>query len=194
MRKYQKGSTPPQISLGFSSNKTGFTLIELLVVIAVLGVLAAGLITIINPAGQLAKARDAGRKFDLKQIANALEAYAAANGSYPSCLPSSCWAEDISVIAPTLISSGDLKKMPQDPNYTNYSPSNYYYRYNFRDGWDDACGMPIQQGKGYIIYAWLENSKDPDIAHYCGAVPYTETDGSGKVRGLYMYYSGKKVP
>ena len=85
MRKYQKDSAP-QISLGFSSSKLGFTLIELLVVIAVLGVLAAGLIVIINPLGQMAKARDAGRKSALKQIANALESYFVFNGKYPPLL------------------------------------------------------------------------------------------------------------
>ena len=88
MRKYQKDSAP-QISLGFSSSKLGFTLIELLVVIAVIGVLAAGLIVIINPAGQLARARDAGRKSDLKQIANALNNSLVFNGSYPDI--GDCW-------------------------------------------------------------------------------------------------------
>jgi len=139
----------------------------------------------------MSQARDAQRKNDIAQIATALETYFTVHGSYPYCSPSNCWAEDINVISSALISSGDLKQMPKDPNYDS---ANYYYRYNFRDAWDSICGMPIQPGQGYIIYAWLENSNDTDIAHYCGAIPYTETDGSGKTRGLYMYYNGKKVP
>lgn len=61
----------------------GFTLIELLIVIGVIGILAASILIIINPFGQFAKARDAGRKQTLKQLANALEGYMIKNGSYP---------------------------------------------------------------------------------------------------------------
>ncbi|MBI4037554.1 type II secretion system protein, partial [Candidatus Curtissbacteria bacterium] len=164
----------------------------LLIVIALLGILAAAVIVAINPLKRMGQARDAQRKNDIGQIATALETYYTVNSFYPQCSPANCWADDINVISSALISSGDLKQMPQDPNY---DPANYYYRYNFRDAMDDSCGLPVQPGQGYIIYAWLENSNDTDVAHYCGAAPgYTETDGSGKVRGLYMYYSGKKVP
>ncbi len=64
--------------------KNGFTLIELLVVIAVLGVLAAGVFTAINPLKRLQQARDAQRKTDIGQMANAIETYAVAHGGkYP---------------------------------------------------------------------------------------------------------------
>jgi prepilin-type N-terminal cleavage/methylation domain-containing protein len=61
----------------------GFTLIELLVVMAVIGVLAAGLVIIVNPGGQIGRARDAERKSDLSQIQKSLEMYYDDYNRYP---------------------------------------------------------------------------------------------------------------
>ena len=57
-----------------------FTLIELLVVVAIVGILASGLMAVINPAARIGQARDAQRKSDLHQIQTALEAYYNDNG------------------------------------------------------------------------------------------------------------------
>lgn len=88
-------------------NRGGFTLIELLVVIAVLAVLAAGVITAINPAKRTKQANDAKIKSDIGQIATGLQAYYTTNiGMYP---------------APPLTAletSGDLKKLPAGPGGT----------------------------------------------------------------------------
>lgn len=62
----------------------GFTLIELLISIAVIGVLASAVLVIVNPLGQIQKARDAQRKSDLAQIQRALEQYYQDNGRYPA--------------------------------------------------------------------------------------------------------------
>lgn len=59
----------------------GFTLVELLVVIAVIGVLATTVI--INLGRARAKARDAKRISDLRQIKTALDLYFEDNGFYP---------------------------------------------------------------------------------------------------------------
>ena len=61
----------------------GFTLIELLVVVAILGILAVGVMVLLNPVAQIQKARDAQRKSDLAQIQKVLEAYYNDNGRYP---------------------------------------------------------------------------------------------------------------
>ncbi len=86
------------------SKSKGFTLIELLVVIAVLGVLAAGVFTAINPLERLAQARDAQKKATIGQLAQAMSAYYTSNlGVYPGSSPT--WIQ-------TLVDSGDLKNIP----------------------------------------------------------------------------------
>lgn len=80
----------------------GFTLVELLVVIAVLGVLAAGVLTAINPAKRIRQANDANLKSSEGQIVNALQAYFTANQVYPTGLGD-------------LVTSNDLKSVPTQP-------------------------------------------------------------------------------
>lgn len=55
----------------------GFTLIELLIVIGILGVLAAAVVVVLNPAELLAQSRDSQRLSDLGNINSALAFYAA---------------------------------------------------------------------------------------------------------------------
>ena len=66
--------------------KKGFTLIELLVVVAIIGLLATLSIVALNTAR--AKARDARRVADIKQIQTALELYYNDTGLYPSATAS----------------------------------------------------------------------------------------------------------
>ena len=64
--------------------KRGFTLIELLIVIAILGVLAAAVTIVLNPAELLAQARDGQRMSDMDTVRSALNTYLSQTTSTPS--------------------------------------------------------------------------------------------------------------
>jgi len=59
----------------------GFTLIELLIVIGILGVLAAVVVVVLNPAELLAQARDSQRMQDVSSVNSALSLYMASASS-----------------------------------------------------------------------------------------------------------------
>ncbi len=65
-----------------NKHQKGFTLIELLVVIAIIGLLASVVLLALNSAR--AKARDAKRLADIKQMTTALELYYNDAGGYPT--------------------------------------------------------------------------------------------------------------
>ena len=59
------------------NQKKGFTLIELLIVIGIIGILAAAVIVVLNPAELLAQARDGQRLSDLDAVEAAVGLYMA---------------------------------------------------------------------------------------------------------------------
>lgn len=120
----------------------GFTLIELLTVIGILGILASGLLVVINPVGQLQKARDAQRKSDLGQIQKALETYYQDNNGYPS------YTGNVSGLSSAIppLSSSYIQSIPTDKTAGRI----YYY---------------VSTGQSYQLYTALENTSDTQV---CG--------------------------
>lgn len=97
----------------FSSHERGFTLIELLIVIAILGVLAAGILVVIDPVDKVNSANDSKVQNDVSAMGRSSEAYAAFhNGFYPATLID-------------LETAGELKKVPVAPGgYSAYAVVN----------------------------------------------------------------------
>lgn len=66
------------------TSSKGFTLAELTVTIAVLSILAAVVLSVLNPFAQLQKAQDGKRKSDLEQVQRTLEQYYQDYNQYPA--------------------------------------------------------------------------------------------------------------
>jgi len=70
-------------TFSLKNTSQGFTLIELLIVIAIIGILAAVLIAVINPAAQQNKAKDAGLSAAVSKAGLAISAYKSAYDLFP---------------------------------------------------------------------------------------------------------------
>lgn len=115
--------------------KKGFTLIELLIVMAILGVLAVVVLVAINPAEQLARARDSGRISAANQLGRALAAYFTGQSAYPAV---GTWNDD-------LTRSQDISSFPAAVSST-----------------DDECALNVQNG--YCYDTGLVNNQDHAIS------------------------------
>jgi prepilin-type N-terminal cleavage/methylation domain-containing protein len=94
------------------TNNKGFTLIELLVVIGILGILAAVVLTAINPLEQFARSRDAGRAQTITSLGHALEAYYTSLQVYP--VQNGTWQTTTG-----LVQGGEIAAPATNPTYSN---------------------------------------------------------------------------
>jgi type II secretion system protein G len=90
--------------------KKGFTLIELLIVIVIMGILAAIVVGLVATNSK-ARANDAKKKADMREIQTALEQYFVDTDAYPATL---------ALLTPTY-----LKTVPVSPDL-NYSNRNLH--------------------------------------------------------------------
>ncbi len=116
--------------------KKGFTLIELLVVVAIMAMLAAMAVVALNTAR--ARARDARRVSDIKQIQTALELYYLDQNTYPAsvtgpldgqCLDSGGWGLGCS--GTTYMASAPTNPRPVDDGGCSGAVATNYYTYAY---------------------------------------------------------------
>ena len=123
-----------------NKNFSSFTLVEMLVVVAVVGILASALL--VSLGGSRAKARDARRISDLREVQNALELYYDREEKYPKISnpgSESSWEE----LKTALKNAGITSSIPDDP----INEGEYFYVYA-------NCGTNNNQE--YILRARLE--------------------------------------
>lgn len=163
--------------------KKGFTLIELLIVMAILGVLAVVVLVAINPAEQLARARDSGRISAANQLGRALAAYYTGQSSYPAV---GTWSADLT--ASQDISSFPAEVSSTDAVCTTNEVNGYCYDTGLVSGGDHSITFSLlisqQQlnkcaaGNPYSLFSTFDarggvvcSAADPTI----GGAPFTFT-------------------
>lgn len=92
---------------------SGFTLIELLVAMVMVSVFLLMAFLILDPIGQLDKAKDTQRKRDLEQVKRALDVYYNDNNCYPTKLQGIPFGLEWSDSGSGVVY---MKKVPQDPD------------------------------------------------------------------------------
>lgn len=158
----------------FTTPQRGFTLIELLVVVAIIGILAA--LVMANLSTSRARARDAERKSDLRQVVNALTLRYADYQGYPVS-PGGVLLRtlDDDFVAPD--GSRYLKELPVDPKFTD--GRDYWY-------------VSDLEGTRYILWAQLENDDDPDRYILGSNVPSGEFSTSyGSITDPRYFFEGE---
>jgi prepilin-type N-terminal cleavage/methylation domain-containing protein len=142
----------------------GFTLLELLIVMSILGILATVLMILINPARQLAKARDSERRSDIYAIVSAIDRYAT---EHSGTLPDTDGDEETNNFPtnPTCIGSGGGCFNLAGAGETGET---IVPEYMYEIPTDPRTGSPSDTG--YIIYV-----DDNDYIH-ASASGETETD------------------
>lgn len=152
--------------IAFNTKKinAGFTLIELLVVVAIISLLSSIVLASLNTAR--AKARDAYRKQELKQIETALELYYNNHGNYPSTGATDAnnggtYSTQGSSWLSFLVSDGNMSSAPKDPINVDTGP----WCWSGNTG-KNTILVYNSDGTHYVLCAWMENTSDSSTLQY----------------------------
>ena len=139
----------------FVFQNRGFTLIELLIVIVIIGILST--VVIANFVGIRARARDAQRKTDLRQIQTALQLYYSDNGYFP---PDTDFPDCGGPFSADTVTY--MQEVPCDPIGEGLS---YHYESYTTGGLGGCVAQPDGSYicESYKLYACLENGSDSEI-------------------------------
>ncbi|MCX6792865.1 MAG: prepilin-type N-terminal cleavage/methylation domain-containing protein [Candidatus Falkowbacteria bacterium] len=181
-------------------SEKGFTLIELLVVIAIIGVLST--MAIIALGNARAKARDARRVADIKQISTALELYYSDYGYYPTIItPGNALASADG----TKIYINNIPNNPSprndsgcgDNNYTYSStPDNSNYSLNFCLGNNvnsTSAGVNSSSSSGFGTAPGLVGWWKFDEGSGTTAIDSSGNSNTGTWSGAGIHYSSGKT-
>lgn len=138
----------------------GFTLIELLVVIAIIGLLMTTIM--VSLGGAKAKARDARRQADIKNIQLALAVYYSENGMYPKNIYAAAGTAPNGGLAPAY-----LPTVPTDPNVSGSCTGTEApcYKYTALSVLSPACNSGSNPPVKYKIGAKLEDASNSALTN-----------------------------
>ena len=184
------------------NQRKGFTLIELLIVIGIIGILAAAVIVVLNPAELLAQARDGTRLSDIDSVESAISLYLADTDDPEiddnpatttsvyfesnvditcagTCTDRALFTVDgngwVSVPFDTISGGSPLPRLPQDP--TNDADYGYVYAA------DDSANT-------FELNARLESQRHRDKMNTDGGDDNGCTVGGGFVDAACWYEQG----
>ncbi|MFA5644400.1 MAG: prepilin-type N-terminal cleavage/methylation domain-containing protein [Patescibacteria group bacterium] len=135
------------------NNKTkepAFTLVELLVVIAIIGILAT--LAIVSLQNARARARDAKRIADIKQIQTALELYFNDNGAYPASTSVTSSIRSISRVY--------MERYPQAPNPPDGDCTEENNEYVYTEAGEDNGSYVLTFCLGGSVASLLAGTKE----------------------------------
>ena len=139
----------------FLNSKRGFTLLEILLVVAMIAILAGIVIIAINPAKQMAEARNAQRASDIKTILDAIYQYSIDNngnmpGSITATLTDICYTPAHNGNCSGYI---DLSALTNNERYLTSIPKDPSGACNVSN--DSCYQVAISGGSRITVYARL---------------------------------------
>lgn len=166
-----------------SSKNKGFTLIELLIVMAIIGILATIGVGFFVSAQQ--KTRDAERKSDLRQIANALEIFYADHGHYPLSNGGRILACQYLPAIGSGIGTGQICNWNGSDVFADTTGRTYFSPLTIDPGSGEYYYRANTTGTMYQLYATLENDNDPEYQTFAA----TYASGSSSCGGSTCHYA-----